>query len=117
MRALLIGALGALLAGPGLAEQTGWHETTAKELAANCHANDASKHAECVGYVSAIYDLQFTSNPPGLCLPPTLTPETLAEVVVAYIDTHEDGPAPAAVGQSIVRFFPCTTGSTPAVHR
>ncbi len=117
MRALLIAAA-ALLAAPALAaEPTGWHETTAKELAANCHSNDAAKHAECVGYVSAIYDLQFSGNPPGLCLPPTLTPETLAEVVVAYIDTHEDGPAPAAVGQSIVRFFPCTGGATPAVHR
>ena len=24
------------------------------------------------------------------------------------LDTHEDGPAPAAIGQAIVRFFPCT---------
>ena len=99
-----------LLAAPATAAETaGWHEMTAKELAADCHSTDAAKHAACVGYVSAIYDLQFTSNPPGLCLPANLTPETLAEVATAYIDTHEDGPAPSAIGQSIVRFFPCAT--------
>jgi Rap1a immunity proteins len=127
MLRLLIGAAAVSFAAlslpaPALAQQpAAWHEMTAKELAANCHSPDAAKKAECVGYVSAIYDLQFTSNPPGLCLPPTLTPDTLSEVVVAYIDTHDDGPAPAAVGQSIVRFFPCTASSAnsspPAVHR
>ena len=123
MRALLIGAVAAALAGSALAQQTaspqqaGWHEVTAKELATDCHSQDTTKHAECVGYVRAIYDLQFSNNPPGLCLPPTLTPDTLTEVVVAYIDTHEDGPAPAAVAQSIVRFFPCTSNTTPTVRR
>ena len=28
-------------------------------------------------------------------------------LVTAYADTHEDGPAPATIGQAIVRFFPC----------
>jgi len=129
MRALLIGAVATGLAGPAVAQQTasppqssaspqaGWREMTAKELAGDCHSQDTSKHAGCIGYVRAIYDLQFSNNPPGLCLPPTLTPDTLTEVVVAYIDTHEDGPAPAAVAQSIVRFFPCTSNTTPTVRR
>ena len=122
MRVLLIGAVAVALAGPAVAQtaaspQAGWHEMSAKELATDCHSTDASKHAECVGYVRAIYDLQFSNNPPGLCLPTNLTPETLAEVVMAYVDTHEEGPAPAAVAQSIVRFFPCSTNSTPAVRR
>jgi sulfur relay (sulfurtransferase) DsrC/TusE family protein len=123
MRSIVAAFVLALLASSALAQPakpespSSWHEKTAKELAADCHAQDAAKHAECVGYVSAIYDLQFTSNPPGLCLPANLTPESLTEVVVAYIDTHDDGPAPAAIGQSIVRFFPCTSGATPAVRR
>ena len=62
-----------------------------------------------VGYVQGIYDLQFAPNPPhGVCPPADFTPDQLAEVVTAYADTHEDGPAPPAVGQAIVRFFPCT---------
>ena len=45
--------------------------------------------------------------PRGVCPPPDFTPDLLAQVVTAYADTHEDGPAPAAIGQAIVRFFPC----------
>jgi hypothetical protein len=87
----------------------GWKQMTVKQLAADCHASDAGQHARCVGYVQGIYDLQFAPNPPhGVCPPTDFTPDQLAEVVTAYADTHEDGPAPPAVGQAIVRFFPCT---------
>ena len=89
----------------------GWKQITAKQLAADCHAGDAAKHATCVGYVTGIYDLQFAPSPPrGVCPPSDLNPDLLAEVVVAYLDTHDDGPAPAAIGQAIVRFFPCAEG-------
>jgi len=81
---------------------------TAKQLATACHSPDAAQHATCTGYVSGIYDLQFAPTPPrGVCPPPDFSPELLTEVVTAYLDTHEDGPAPAAIGQAIVRFFPC----------
>ena len=81
---------------------------SARQLAAACHAGDPAQHANCVGYVSGIYDLQFAPTPPrGVCPPADFTPELLAQVVTAYADTHEDGPAPAAIGQAIVRFFPC----------
>jgi hypothetical protein len=87
----------------------GWKPLSAKDLAIKCHASEPGPHAACVAYVQAIFDLQFAPAPPrGICTPPDLTPELLAEVVTAYVDTHEDGPAPAAVGQAIVRFFPCT---------
>jgi Rap1a immunity proteins len=87
-----------------------WTPKTGKELAAECHASDSVKRAACIGYVTGIYDLQFAPTPPqGVCPPPNLNPENLTAVVTAYIDTHEDGPAPAAVAQSIVRFFPCTS--------
>ena len=85
-----------------------WKTMTARQLAAACHASDAAQHASCVGYVSGIYDLQFAPTPPrGVCPPENFTPDLLAEVVTAYLDTHDDGPAPAAIGQAIVRFFPC----------
>jgi hypothetical protein len=87
---------------------TGWKQMTAKQLATACHASDPAQHAGCVGYVAGIYDLQFAPTPPrGVCPPPDFTPDLLAQVVTAYADTHEDGPAPAAIGQAIVRFFPC----------
>ena len=86
----------------------GWHIMTARQLAAACHAGDPAQHANCVGYVSGVYDLQFApTSPRGVCPPADFTPELLAQVVTAYADTHEDGPAPAAIGQAIVRFFPC----------
>jgi hypothetical protein len=85
-----------------------WKVMTSKQLATACHATDPGQHANCIGYVAGIYDLQFAPTPPrGVCPPNDLTPELLAEVVTAYVDTHEDGPAPAAIGQAIVRFFPC----------
>ena len=81
---------------------------TSKQLATACHASDAAQHAVCVGYVSGVYDLQFAPTPPrGVCPPADFTPELLAQVFTAYADTHEDGPATAAIGQAIVRFFPC----------
>jgi hypothetical protein len=81
-----------------------------RQLAAACHAGDPAQHANCVGYVSGIYDLQFAPTPPrGVCPPADFTPELLAQVVTAYADTHEDGPAPAAIGQAIVRFFPSSS--------
>jgi hypothetical protein len=96
-------------AGPAHAQPAqGWTQLTSKQLAAACHASDAAQHAKCVGYVTGIYDLQFAPTPPrGVCPPSDFTPDLLAQVVTAYADTHEDGPAPAAVGQAIVRFFPC----------
>jgi len=108
---LLVAALTAILAMPAQAQPAapGWKQMTAKELAADCHSSDAAHRATCVGYVSGIYDLQFAPTPPrGVCPPADFNPDQLAEVVTAYLDTHEDGPAPAAVGQVIVRFFPCT---------
>ena len=85
-----------------------WTPLSAKALAALCHATDATKHAQCLGYVSGIYDLQFAPRlPAGVCTPANLDAELLAEVVTAYLDTHEDGPAAEAIGQSVVRFFPC----------
>lgn len=87
----------------------GWKPLSAKDLAVKCHSAEPGPHGACVAYVQAIFDLQFAPAPPrGICTPPDLTPELLAEVVTAYVDTHEDGPAPSAVGQAIVRFFPCT---------
>ena len=89
--------------------QQGWKQLTSKQLAAACHASEPAHHGLCIGYVSGIYDLQFAPTPPrGVCPPPDFTPELLAQVVTAYSDTHEDGSAPAAIGQAIVRFFPCT---------
>ena len=86
----------------------GWKQMTSRQLAAACHATDPAQHAGCVGYVYGVYDLQFAPTPPrGVCAPENFTPELLAQVVTAYADTHEDGPAPAAIGQAIVRFFPC----------
>jgi hypothetical protein len=106
--ALIIGACA--LAYPAASQPApGWKQTTAKQLAAECHATDAAHHANCVGYVTGVYDLQFAPTPPhGVCVPPDLSPDLLTEVVTAYLDTHDDGPAPAAIGQAIVRFFPCT---------
>ena len=87
---------------------TGWKQMTSRQLATACHASDPAQHAVCVGYVAGIYDLQFAPTPPrGVCPPTDFTPDLLAQVVTAYADTHEDGPAPAAIGQAIVRFFPC----------
>jgi hypothetical protein len=79
-----------------------------------CHATgDATKRAQCLGYVSGIYDLQFTPRiPAGVCPPASLNPELLAEVVTAYLDSHEDGPAAEAIGQAVVRFFPCGAAGT-----
>jgi hypothetical protein len=90
-----------------------WTPLSAKDLATLCHASgDPSKHAQCLGYVSGIYDLQFAPKvPAGVCPPANLTPDLLAEVVTAYLDTHEDGPAAEAIGQSVVRFFPCGAGA------
>ena len=89
-------------------QSLGWKPLTAKQLAAQCHASEPAPRATCVGYVSGIYDLQFAPTPPrGVCPPPDFTPDLLAEVVTAYVDTHDDGPASAAVGQAVVRFFPC----------
>jgi hypothetical protein len=110
-RACFVGALLAMtVVGGAHAQSTpGWRLLTARELATKCHSSDAAQHASCVGYVEGIYDLQFAPNPPrGVCPPSDFTPDLLAEVVTAYVDTHEDGPAPPAVGQAIVRFFPCT---------
>jgi hypothetical protein len=92
-----------------------WNPLSAKDLAALCHATgDAAKHAQCLGYVSGIYDLQFAPRvPAGVCPPANLSPELLAEVVTAYLDTHDDGPAAEAIGQSVVRFFPCGAGAAP----
>ena len=90
-----------------------WKQMSAKQLATACHASDPAQHASCLGYVAGIYDLQFAPAPPrGVCPPADFTPDLLAQVVTAYADTHEDGPAPAAIGQAIVRFFPC-----PEQHR
>ena len=89
--------------------QPAWKQMTSKQLATACHASDPAQHSGCVGYVYGVYDLQFAPTPPrGVCTPENFTPELLAQVVTAYADTHDDGPAPAAIGQAIVRFFPCT---------
>ena len=88
--------------------QTGWAETTSRQLSAQCHAADKADHGRCLGYIAGIYDLQFAPTPPaGICPPKNLDPENLAAVVTAYSDTHDDGPAPGAIQQAIVRFFPC----------
>jgi hypothetical protein len=95
-------------AAPHAQPAPGWKPMTAKQLATACHSADTAQHATCVGYVSGIYDLQFAPTPPrGVCPPQDFSPDLLTEVVAAYLDTHEDGPAPAAIGQAIVRFFPC----------
>jgi hypothetical protein len=105
MRSLLVLPLLLLTAAPARAD---WTPLGVKGLATLCHATDATKHAQCLGYVSGIYDLQFAPKlPVGVCPPPNLDAELLAEVVTAYLDTHEDGPAAEAIGQSVVRFFPC----------
>ena len=112
---LAVMAAAALPAPPAVAQATGgWHATTAKELGARCHSTDAAKHAACVGYVTGVYDLQFAQTPVrGVCPPANLDPDNLTAVVLAYIDTHDDGPAPTAIAQSVVRFFPCTGAETP----
>jgi hypothetical protein len=105
MRSLPAAFLLLLIAVPARAD---WTPMTAKSLGALCHSTDAAKRAQCVGYVSGIFDLQFSPKPPqGVCPPGNFDPELLAAVVTAYVDTHDDGPAPEAIGQSIVRFFPC----------
>jgi hypothetical protein len=108
--ALILLATNAASLSPASAQPApGWKPLSAKDLAVKCHASEPGPHAACIAYVQGIFDLQFAPAPPrGICTPPDLTPELLAEVVTAYVDTHEDGPAPAAVGQAIVRFFPCT---------
>jgi hypothetical protein len=109
--ALLSVALGGATA-PAPAETPpaqAWKQTTSKQLAAACHSTDPAQHGMCLGYVTGIYDLQFASTPQrGICPPSDFTPALLAQVVTAYADTHDDGPAAAAIGQAIVRFFPCT---------
>ena len=74
---------GFLLAHPAAAQPAqGWKQMTAKQLAAECHATDAAHHANCVGYVTGVYDLQFAPTPPhGVCLPSDFNPDLLAEVV------------------------------------
>jgi hypothetical protein len=108
MRNLLIVPLLLLAAVPARAD---WTPLSAKVLAGLCHATDVTKHAQCLGYVGGIYDLQFAPKiPAGVCPPANLDAELLSEVVTAYLDTHEDGPAAEAIGQSVVRFFPCGPG-------
>jgi hypothetical protein len=109
------------LAGAGLfvlaapSARADWTPLAAKDLAALCHAStDPVKHTQCLGYISGIYDLQFAPKmPAGVCPPASLSPELLSEVVTAYLDTHEDGPAAPAIGESVVRFFPCPPGGAP----
>jgi hypothetical protein len=109
MRRLLVLLIVVLAAAPARAD---WTPLSVKVLATLCHATDATKHAQCLGYVSGIYDLQFAPKlPAGVCPPANLDAELLAEVVTAYLDTHEDGPAAEAIGQSVVRFFPCGAGA------
>lgn len=92
----------------GQPAQASWKQMTSKQLSTACHATEAAQHAGCVGYVYGVYDLQFAPSPPrGVCTPADFTPELLAQVVTAYADTHDDGPATTAIGQAIVRFFPC----------
>jgi hypothetical protein len=109
MRKLLVLPLLPLLLLAAPPARADWTPLSVKALAALCHATtDVTKHAQCLGYVSGIYDLQFAPRlPAGVCPPPNLDAELLAEVVTAYLDTHEDGPAAEAIGQSVVRFFPC----------
>ena len=108
MRSLLVLPLIPVLLLAAPPARADWTPLSVKALAALCHATDATKHAQCLGYVSGIYDLQFAPKlPAGVCPPPNLDAELLAEVVTAYLDTHEDGPAAEAIGQSVVRFFPC----------
>jgi len=110
MRSLLLLPLLLFAAVPARAD---WTPLSAKALAVLCHATDTTKHAQCLGYVSGIYDLQFAPKlPSGVCPPANLDAELLAEVVTAYLDTHEDGPAAEAIGQSVVRFFPCGSGAS-----
>jgi hypothetical protein len=109
MRKLLVLPLLPLLLLAAPPARADWTPLSVKALAALCHATtDVTKHAQCLGYVSGIYDLQFAPRlPAGVCPPANLDAELLAEVVTAYLDTHEDGPAAEAIGQSVVRFFPC----------
>jgi len=108
MRSLLVLPLVPLLLLAAPPARADWTPLSVKALGALCHATDATKHAQCLGYVSGIYDLQFAPRlPAGVCPPANLDAELLAEVVTAYLDTHEDGPAAEAIGQSVVRFFPC----------
>ena len=91
MRSLMLLPVILLAAGPARAD---WTPLSAKALAVLCHASDTTKHAQCLGYVSGIYDLQFAPKlPSGVCPPANLDAELLAEVVTAYQDPHEDGPA------------------------
>jgi hypothetical protein len=112
LASVAIAGIAALSIGAVHAQQAaapGWKPMTAKQLATACHSADAAQHANCVGYISGIYDLQFAPTPPrGVCPPADFTTDLLTAVVLAYVDTHEDGPAPAAIGQAIVRFFPCS---------
>jgi hypothetical protein len=108
---IAFGAITAAMTGAsarGQPVQQGWKQLTSKQLAAACHSPEPAQHGLCLGYVSGIYDLQFAPTPPrGVCPPPDFTPDLLAQVVTAYSDTHEDSAATAAIGQAIVRFFPC----------
>ncbi|MBV8525201.1 MAG: hypothetical protein JOY71_24280 [Acetobacteraceae bacterium] len=100
------------VAGLGAGPAFAWTQVSSQDLAAACHSTEAPKRAFCLGYVSGIYDLQFVLNPPaGICPPANFNPDLLAEVVTAYLDTHEEGPATTAIGQAIVRFFPCPAGA------
>ena len=110
-----------VMAGAGLflftvpAARADWTPLSAKDLATTCHTTgDAVKHAQCLSYISGIYDLQFAPKmPAGVCVPANLSAELLAEVVTAYLDTHEDGPAAPTIGESVVRFFPCPPPKKP----
>ena len=105
---MLVATILTLAGGARAQPVSGWKHMTAMQLAADCHATEPARRAACVAYVEGIYDLQFAPNPPrGVCPPADFTPDLPAEVVTAYVDTHDDGPAPPAVGQAIVRFFPC----------
>ena len=89
MRSLLVLPILLLAAAPARAD---WTPLSAKILATLCHATDVTKHAQCLGYVSGINDLQLAPKlPAGVCPPANLDAELLAEVVTAYLDTHEDG--------------------------
>ena len=86
----------------------GWKQMTAKQLAAACHAGGPGPARQLRRLRRRHLRPAVRAHAAARRLPAAdFTPDLLAQVVTAYADTHEDGPAPAAIGQAIVRFFPC----------
>jgi len=111
LSAALAAVLGLLTAGPIAVQGAAF--TSGNQLVEECSGQDDFPSGVCAGYVMGVADLMMSDGTVGglaACLPPSVIPQQLMDVVTTYLAAHPEKRQYSAVGLVAAAFsvaFPC----------